>query len=199
MPDPSAPLITVPLPTVQGREHFYENAVSAYQRYANVEILTFRDYPGCGPAWAEGATGANGDYIHFGADDVEMHEGWWQAAAQVCDDGKLPAPLIYHTDGSLQACGGSWERMEPDATVTAFTRGPFVSRAQWEQLAPLVVPFLENAHYWTDNIFTWAGNKLGMPTVNCHGYRYTHHLASQGRRDSGGDGHFYNTYVDEHS
>lgn len=198
MPGSSAPLITVPLPTVTGREQFYEQAVSAYERWANVEILTFKDFPGCGPAWALGAFIGKGDYIHFGADDVEMHQGWWQAATQVCDKGKLPAPLIFNTNGSLQACGGSWERMEKDGEPTSYTRGPFVSRQQWEQLAPLVAPFLATAHYYTDNIFTWAAGRLGVPTVNCHGYAYTHHMAGAGRLDGreGVDGNLYTRYVE---
>lgn len=194
----SAPLITVPLPTITGRSSFYDRAVEAYERWANVEILTFENFPGCGPAWALGAFIGKGEYIHFGADDVEMHEGWWEAATKVCDQGNLPAPLIYNTNGTLQACGGSWERMEDDGKVTSYTRGPFVSRKQWELLSPLVAPFLAKSHYYTDNIFTWAGLKLGMQTVNCHGYAYTHHLASAGRLDGreGVDGNVYNQYVE---
>ena len=68
-----------------------------------------------------------------------------------------------------------------DGAVPEFTRVPFVSREQWEKLAPLVRPFLETAHYYTDNIFSWAGRKLGMETTVCRSFELTHHLALVGR------------------
>ena len=175
-----APLITVPLPTISGREDFLKEAVASYERYANVEVLVYKDEPGCGTAWAKGAAAARGDYIHFGADDVEMRQGWWQAACRVIDMGYLPAARVLNTDGSLQSCG-DWGVEMRDGAIPEFTRSPMVSRQQWEQLAPLVVPFLEQAHYYTDNIFTWAGRKLGIETVVVRGYEYTHHLATWGR------------------
>ena len=123
-----------------------------------------------------------GEYIHFGADDVEMHPGWWEQTVRFCDRGFLPAPRVLNTDGTLQSCG-DWAVEMRDGAVPEFTRGPFVSRAQWDQLAPLVAPFLEAAHYFTDNVFTWAGRRLGMETVVCRRYEYTHHMAPQGRAD----------------
>ena len=177
----TTPRITVPLPTITGREDYLSQAIAGYERHANVEILVYTDEAGCGPAWAKGADAGTGEYIHFGADDVEMHPGWWQAAKRVADLGYLPAPRVLNTDGSLQSCG-DWGVELRDGAIPEFTRGPFVSRSQWQQLAPLVRPFLESgALYYTDNIFTWAGRRLGIETVVCRGYEYTHHLAPQGR------------------
>lgn len=177
----ATPLITVPLPTITGREDFLEAAVAAYERYANVEVLVFKDEPGCGPAWAKGAAAATGDYIHFGADDVQMHQGWWQAATRVIDMGYLPAARVLNTDGSLQSCG-DWGVEMRDGAIPEFTRSPMVSRAQWERMSLLIAPFLEqNTQYFTDNIFTAAGRHLGIETVVCRGYEYTHHLAKWGR------------------
>ena len=63
MPDTSAPLITVALPTVTGREEYYEKARDSYLKTANVELLVYQDMPGCGPAWAQGIREGSGDYI----------------------------------------------------------------------------------------------------------------------------------------
>lgn len=166
-------MISVVIPTVTGRERFFEKAVESY---GDAEILVFKDLDACGPAWVKGAEQAKGDYIHFGADDLEAHPGWADAATRFCDRGFLPAPRILNTDGSLQSCG-DWEVELPEGAIPQFTRIPFVSRGQWEKLAPLITPFLKQAHYYTDNIFSWAGRRLGMQTAVCRRYLFTHHLA----------------------
>lgn len=174
MPDP---LVTVPLPTIDGREHFLDKAVASYKRTVpNLEIILVRNAPNCGVVWQYGAETGKGDYILMGADDVEMHDGSPQAAIQMIDQGALPAPLIYHTDGRVQACGGSWEQMEPDHAYTEFTRGPVVSRAQWNVIGPMIP-----THYYTDNWITYRGLLHDIPTVVCHAFAYTHHMADEGR------------------
>jgi hypothetical protein len=177
---PKPLLISVPLPTVTGREEYLEKAVAAYEAHANVEILLYKDLPNCGLAWAKGAEESKGDFIHFGADDVEMHPGWWEAATRFCNIGILPAPRILNTDGSLQSCG-NWEVEMVTGAIPEFTRGPFVSRSQWDRMSDLVVPFLEVAHYYTDNIFSWVGRRIGLETAVCRGYEYTHHMAEAKR------------------
>lgn len=177
MPDQAAPLITVPLPTIDGREHYLEKAIDAYKRTtANLEIILVRNAPNCGVVWQYGAEVGTGDYIAFGADDVEMHDGWWQAATAMIDQGVLPAPLIFETDGSIQSCGGSNYKLEPDHAFTEFTRGPIVSRAQWDRIGPMIP-----THYYTDNWVSYRGKELDIPTVVCHAYAYTHHMADEGR------------------
>lgn len=177
----TTPLITVPMPTVTGREDYLAAAIKSYTETANTEVLVFTDLDGCGAGWAEGIAAGAGEYFHMGADDVEMHPGWWQAAQRVIDYGFLPAARILNTDGTLQSCG-RWGEELPDGMMLSgpddFTRAPTFSRAQWEKLQPLVEPFLRlGTHYYTDNIFTWAGNRVGIPTVVCRGFEYTHHLA----------------------
>lgn len=173
----SAPLISIPLPTIAGREQWYERAVAAYVRTTpNVQVITIRDAPTCGEAWRRGLAMARGDYIHFGADDVEMHPGWWEAAVAVIDAGYLPAPRVVNSDGSLQTCGD--EREMEDGEIPAFTRGPFVSREQWERLRPMIP-----LHYFTDTWVTFRGRQIGIETVVCRGYEYTHHSAAEGRMD----------------
>ncbi len=176
MPDP---LITIPIPTIKGREALFAHTLESYRATANVQLIEFHDLPNCGLAWAQGADMAEGQYIHFAADDVTMHPNWWQKPVAYCDKGFLPAPRVLNTDGTLQSCGDNFQEMKEGA-VPAFTRAPFISVTQWKQLSELVRPFLLKAHYWTDNIFSAAGRTLGMETVVCRSYEYTHHMADIG-------------------
>lgn len=173
----SGPLVTVPIPTVPGREHYLERAVAAYEAQGDVEIIVFKPSPTCGHAWHWGAMAARGRYIHFGADDVEMAPGAFRAAIQCIDGGANPAPLVLNTDGSVQSCGGTWAGVEPDGQVTEFSRGPFIAAEWW----PGVSPIPSDLHYWTDNLVSVRLAHLNIPSVVCHGYRYTHHLAQPGR------------------
>ncbi len=196
----SDPLISVPLPTIKGREQLFEATKDSYFATANVEVIEFHDLPGCGPAWAEGADQAQGEYIQFGADDVVMHPNWWRKAIRYCDQGFLPAARVLNTDGSLQSCGDGFVEMKEGA-IPEFTRSPIVSKAQWEQLSPLVSPFLRSGTlYYTDNVFTWAGRKLGMETVVCRSYEYTHHMAPSPERNGRmeHDFHLYLAYIRDH-
>lgn len=176
----SAPLITAPVPTVTGREAFLEETIRSYEETANIEVLVYHDLPTCGAGWLKGITEGTGEYFVMGADDITMHPGWWVEAARFADLGYLPCARILNTDGSLQSCG-TWEQEMATGAIPEFTRSPFFTRAQWERLEPLVAPILPELHYFSDNIFTWAGRKLGMETVVCRAYEYTHHLAPQKR------------------
>lgn len=171
-------LITVVVPTIQGREASLERCLASYQQHTpDYEIVVIHDAPNCGVAWQYAAEHSTGDYVAFTADDIEAHPGWWQDAVQMIDQGALPAPVIYHTDGTVQSCGGSWETLEPDHAYTEFTRAPFVSRDQWDRAIKPMIPI----HYFTDNWCTYRAGLHGIPTVVCHAYKLTHHLADQGR------------------
>lgn len=160
-----------------------ERAIAAYEKFANVEIIVYTDLPGCGPAWARGADAAQGDYIHFGADDVEMHGGWAEAAIETVDRGYIPAPRVLNTDGSLQSCGGSdgWETEHETGEWADFSRGPVISRDWWQTIRALAAPFLEQTHYFTDNCISFTARLYGIETGVHRGYEYTHHLAQQSR------------------
>ncbi|MHB8742580.1 MAG: hypothetical protein ACYC9L_05580 [Sulfuricaulis sp.] len=174
-------VISVVIPTIPGREHLLAKTEASY-RAENTQLIVVKGRPTCGEAWVEGASRAEGDYLHFSADDIEAHPGWWGKAAVLSELGFLPAPRILNTDGSLQSCG-DWDVEMRDGAIPEFTRVPFLSKEQWAAIDPLVTPFLEKAHYYTDNIVSWAGRKLGMETVVCRSYELTHHLAGQGRLD----------------
>jgi hypothetical protein len=173
------PLLSIVMPTIDGREEWLEKTCKAYYALTNTlfEILVEENHPGCGPAWQAGGERAQGDFIFMAADDLEpQHLGWEQAAMDSCKMGRLPAPRIYHTDGRLQSCGESWEMLEPDGEETAFTRAPLMSREQWEIAQPML-PVM----YGTDNWVSWKCWQKEIPTVVTYGFDLIHHLAPEGR------------------
>jgi hypothetical protein len=174
------PLLTVVIPTIAARAHWLERCVASYRATSpSVELIVIpNDGRGVGEGWQEGADQASGEYLHLSNDDIEAHPGWWQAAVKTVKQQALPAPLILNTDGTVQSCGGSWERMEPDGQPTEFARVPFLSKAQWAKVGPMIP-----LHYATDNWVSHRGRLAGIGTVVCHGYLLTHHLAPEGRVD----------------
>jgi hypothetical protein len=170
--------ISVVVPTIAGREAWLERCWAAYEAHSGgveLELLVERDHPACGLAWAAGGAVATGDFIHFSADDLEPHEGWWQAAVVSCERGQLPCPRVLNTDGTLQSCG-EWGQEMPEGSVTYIARVPFLSREQWE-LGGWIFP----EHYYTDNAIAWRGSQLGIDTVVCRECVFTHHFAPEGR------------------
>lgn len=184
-------MISVVIPTIDGREEHLVRCVESYERTlasyddagGRFELIVATGFPTCGIAWQWGADRAKGDYLHLTADDIEAKPGWWQAALQLVDPPSghkpaLPAPLVFHPDGEVQSCGGSWEQLEADGVVTEFTRVPFVSRNQWELIGPMIP-----THYFTDNWVSYRGRLHGFETVVAHGYQFVHHHALESRNE----------------
>jgi len=174
-------LISIIVPTIDGREEYLEACKTAYAAHTqDYELIVVPNKPTCGEAWVVGADRAVGDHIHFSADDLQPHKGWADAAREVCARGFLPAPRILNDDGTLQSCG-NWEEEAPTGEQTEFTRIPFLSREQWDRIAPLACDFLKTAHYYTDNAISAAGAHLGIRTGVHRDYLFTHSLAEPGR------------------
>jgi glycosyltransferase involved in cell wall biosynthesis len=170
-------VISIVVPTIDRREDSLARCIASYQQHTDdYEIIVVRNAPNCGVVWQWAAEHSTGDYIAFSADDLEAHEGWWQEAVVMIDQGALPAPVIYNADGSIQSCGGSWETLEPEHSITEFTRAPFLSRTQWDVIGPMIP-----VHYYTDNWISYRGKLHDIPTVVCHAFQLTHHREQQGR------------------
>ena len=177
-------MISVIVPTVAGREEHLARCLDNYAATTeNYEVLVIPDKDVCGAAWCEGAERARGTHLHFSADDLYPHAGWADAAVGVCERGFLPAPRILNSDGTLQSCGGSdgWETEHPTGEQTDFSRIPFLHREQWERIAPHVVSFLRDRHYFTDNAVSTAAARFGIRTGVHRDYLFTHTLAEQSR------------------
>ncbi len=178
-------MISIVVPTVKGRESYLEECKASYAAHTeDYELIVVPDQPGCGKAWVLGADRAQGTHIHFSADDLQPHAGWWHAAQEVTDVfGFLPAPRILNKDGTIQSCGGTdcWEVEKPTGEQTDFSRIPFLSREQWDRIRPLVAPILERTHYFTDNAIGYAAAHLSIKTGIHRSFLFTHTLADPGR------------------
>lgn len=171
-------MISVVVPTIKGREDHYARCVAAYQRTVpadQLQLITMRDYPTCGEAWNAGAEQATGDYLHFTADDLEPHAGWYRPAIGAVLQGSLPAPRIINPDGDLDYCGVHRQEM-PDWAPVQMSVIPFMSRDQWQQIGPCLL-----IHYFSDNYLSWRGQLAGYPTVVRRRFAFTHYWAEPGR------------------
>jgi hypothetical protein len=174
-------VISIIIPTVTGREDHYGRCLAAYRdrTAAEFEIITETDHATVGLAWQAGAQRAAGDYIHFTCDDLEPLAGWDLAAVTASDAGSVPAPKV--TDartGELQSWP-AWGREHEDGTDAGFSAIPFLSRAMWEAVRPLLV-----SHYYSDDFISYRARKRGWPSLMCNGYAFRHHWA-QHRRGAG--------------
>jgi hypothetical protein len=173
-------VISVVIPTISGREHWLERCMTAYRATgpAEMELIVIKDRATCGLAWQAGADLSAGGYVHFTADDIVPHPGWWEAAVACCDSGAIPSARILNTDGSLQS-SGAWATDLPEGMVTDIARIPFLSREQWQLVGPMI-----EVHYYTDNYVAVRAAQAGIPTIVCQAYEFTHHYAPEGRLDA---------------
>lgn len=172
-------MISVVIPTVDGREEHLERCVKAYRErtVALVQLIIIRNRACCGDAWNEGAELAEGDFLHWTADDLEPAIEWDVPARECGARGEIPAPVIYKPDGSIESCGGWWDRVIPDGEPTTNTSVvPFCTRAQWEDIRPHLP-----AHYYTDNWFTYRAHLARLPVIVRSRYAFIHHWAQPGR------------------
>lgn len=172
-------LISVVLPTINGRQDVYDFVRGRFERmdYGDhtMEIVPIYGQHTVGIAWQRGAERAQGDYILFGNDDCEPHDGWWGPAIEAVDSGYVPSPMVYDTGGYPQGLP-EWGRVAPDCTLVQTALIPFMSKAQWAQIKPLFL-----GHYYSDNFFTDRAAANGWECVLRTGFAFTHYWAQQGR------------------
>jgi hypothetical protein len=165
-------VISVILPTVDGRKVHLSRCHAAYEatmrNLDGAEILVIRNQPACGVAWQIGASRSDRPYLHFTADDLVPHEGWWEAAVEAVDRGVIPAPLILGPTGAVEEVG-------PE--TTGCTRIPFCTRDQWTRIGPMIP-----LHYYTDNWFSFKARQAGYSIAEVPDYAFTHNWAQPGRQ-----------------
>lgn len=172
-------MISVVIPTIDGREHWLERAqASIADTTPSYEFLVYRNLPTCGAGWNVGIIEAKGEYILLFADDLEAHPGWWEAGIDSLDVNVIPCPRILNPDGTLQSCGTFSEEAD-DGTPSVVARVPFLTR----HMAQTMHPIFEN-HYMGDHWITWRGKLLGWPTLVNRSMVFTHHFAMEGRIDT---------------
>lgn len=192
--------LSVVVPTVDGREDTLNRTLKAIPRGA--QRLVFKNQPTCGSAWAQGGRSATGDYVCFLADDLEPHDGFWDAMVEAVDQKMHPAALVLNADGSKQSCGGAggdvcrgdcedWRPVEWSPT-------PFIARAWWN-LIERHADFLASIHYSTDCLISAILAKHGIPSVMRRPAVLTHYNHDAGRLGTAGsDGWLFHQYRTEH-
>jgi hypothetical protein len=173
-------MISIIVPTIQGREHWLDGCREAYRRmtkHVEYEFIVLHDYPTCGEAWNQGIRQSKGNWIHLSADDIEPTPGWWQVGTAWLHRKILPAPRILNSDRTLQSCGDTADET-PDGTPTDLQRVPFFPRS----LLPAIYPIIE-VHYATDYWVTHQARKVGWPTLVVRDFCFIHHYAPEGRVD----------------
>lgn len=176
-------MLSVIVPTIAGREESLARAVDAYVTTSppGTEVIVEAGHATCGAAWQAGAEKAAGDYIHFGADDVEPHEGWWEPLVQAIDAYNVcTCSVVLNPDLTVQSAGMSgWQPhayIPRDWQKVEHTLTPFVNRAQWDLVKP--VPPI---HYCSDIWFSAVLAAHGIPTVVRSESRIVHHNHPVGR------------------
>jgi hypothetical protein len=176
--------VAVVIPTIEGREPHLERCVAAYKATApDAKLYVQTGHPTCGEAWNAGAKRAKRwkpDYLHLTADDLEPQPGWLDAAVEAADRRRIPAPLVFHPDGTLESAGligfGCYTGPYEDWTAVDYTTVPFVTWALWGQIG---MP--GELHYCTDMWVSAVGRHHGWETAIRTPMRFTHHSAAEGR------------------
>lgn len=175
--------VSVIIPTVAGRDDILERVLGAYRATDGVsEVVVEYNNPTCGVAWQKASQAVDGDYVLFGADDLEPLPGWLPPLIEACEAGMVPCPVVLEPDGvTVQSAGATgWDltkTVPADWGETGWTTVPFIRRDWMDAVLPI-----PPIHYCTD---TWFSAKLqlerGLPTVVRNDSRFVHHNALPGR------------------
>lgn len=188
------PFLGIVIPTVRGREASLKRCIASYSRTLDglgfpYVIRTERNHPTCGAAWNHGVdhlltaslpntpSTRRPNIIHLTADDIEAHDGWFDAGLARLHTHAIPAARILHGNGSLQSCGDEHER--PEGYITEIARIPLFPA----EIVPWLFPIPDAMHYYTDNVVSDRARLIDWPTVVTRDYLFTHHLAGEGRLD----------------
>lgn len=169
----SSSQLSIIVPTITGREEWLVKCLDSYIRTApNAQVIVIKDAPSCGVAWSRGVKQAAQKYIHFTADDITPHPGWYAKAVQFLDDGLMPAAYVYDSKGAPLMCDSPLGDLGtvPNILVPLLTR-ELVEKGPW------FVDF----HYGTDDWITYVARSLGYEVKRCSSYAFTHHVAPEGR------------------
>lgn len=167
-------MISVVIPTIDGREEWLDRCLKAYAATspADTQYVIVRNEPSCGHAWVKGAAQARGDYVHFTADDLEPFENWWVEPLRELRRGRVPAANVRAADGTRLWCDSPLGDLGiyPNVLVPTLSRS-LLDADDW--LLPV--------HYGSDDWVAYVARARGLEIRRCAGYRFTHHVAQEGR------------------
>jgi hypothetical protein len=172
-------VISVIIPTIEGREEYLAQCIAAYEKHAedayDLDLIVEHGHPSCGAGWQAGLDRVKGEFIHLSDDDIVPQPGWHSPAIEAVRLGFLPAPQVCDPNGYPQShpqegvLGADWTPVHMSAL-------PFTSRAQMDKITPLFT-----AHYFSDDFISWRGARAGWPCVLRSGYAFVHWWAQHKR------------------
>jgi hypothetical protein len=172
----SLPVISVLVPTVDGREDHLNRCAAAYQAHARgeytLDLVVVLNAPSCGWGWQRAAERMRPDseYVHFTCDDIEPLPGWAAPAIAALDTGFHPAPRVLNGSTGAPEFFPSWGVEWPDGTDAGFSCLPFITRDLWvNSVSPMLT-----CHYFTDNWVSWRAGNAGYPPRVVRGYAFRH-------------------------
>lgn len=118
-------LISLVVPTIEGREDELARTLTAYARLTpiDIEVLVEHDHPTCASAWNAGAERATGEVLALGNDDLEPETAmWFFAASLTLKNGGVPVGWVREDEAG---------RFGRD-----FPRVPICMREWWIPLSP---------------------------------------------------------------
>ena len=170
--------ISVVMPTISGREEMNAQMCDYYRARTpyELEILSPKDYRN----WPTAINTARptGEYVLYGADDLEPLDGWADAMIASLDRGEVPAPQVWNWVKEGPAVNVREDG--PPGSITTFTRVPAMTR----ELALAVGPWPE-IDYYSDNWVSDKARTLGWETRVVDGFDFIHHWHQTGRLDAG--------------
>lgn len=177
------PVISVIIPTIDGREKDLARCIAGYKRDAGyhyqLDLVVVRNEPSCGWGWAKGAEQISDatDYVHFSCDDLEPQPGWAPGAMLALRHKIIPAPRVLngHTGAPefFPGWGVEWE----NGVNAPFACVPFIDREGWDgHVAPMLT-----THYFGDNFVTFRAERAGYSCRVVRGYFFKHFWAEHGR------------------
>jgi len=179
----SLPLISVLVPTIDGREEHFERCRAAYEGNAageyELDLVVARNEPTCGWGWQSAAERMHpsSGYVHFTCDDIEPLAGWAAPAMGALDRRWLPAPRILNAQTGAPEMFPGWGVEWPDGTLAGMSCLPFITRELWDKhVSPMLC-----SHYFTDNWITVRAEPAGYTARVVRAYAFRHHWAEHKR------------------
>lgn len=172
-------MLTVVVPTISGREKSLARTIASYEETLQGvahEIIVVKDENSWPRACNVGYERAQGDVIHWTADDLEAVPGWYDDIPAFLENDEVPAPAVYDysRDGKFSNAEDG-----PDGETTMFTRVPLCRRDQAERIG-----LWPEITYYADIWFSEKARSVGIETRLLYSYAFVHHWSPIGRVDS---------------
>jgi len=165
-----APLVSVLIGTVDGREKYLEQTIAAYHdltpQHVELEVRVSNEGLTLGAAWNRLAADTVSPIVLLGPDDMAPHPGWWQAGVQSLVRRRVPQPLCFRVSGEPVHAVHDTLGQGAQSTWARFF-------LLWRPWLKRVGPFLD-ASWFIDLDYSDRLTAAGHPVAVESGFRFTH-------------------------